>query len=483
MEAVAPMSGLVFLSVLTLTFVYYFRRVGLNLSLTSVALGLIIVIHGPFYWLYSRYWLYKNTWLYDWYSKAALTPTSTDPATPSAYDHLDRLANDPYISTAVHNLDIALTLLFIGVVAGTVAIDFFTRSSPSQFRQSLGQWRNDRLLHGETSLSFISMQAVLILFLCLALVAVYIHYDKPAVVYQYFFSSASEIEKIQWRRSSGGFPYLVAIFLSGVASFLSIFFLFQYKGRSSPMLILSVGFIVLIIFGKLSYLSKAPIIVYIMQIVLSFIVCRTLKLTLENTALLIIVGLLGMAGMVFIANSDLSNFEGAAAFLFYRCFMIPNESLLEYFLVFPNLLPHTLGMDNKFIAALSGSDKLLASYSRVAEAIRGVGGSNTNGLFIADAWAQFKWYGLIAFPLVLGALLRYLDVILIQRLGKRPISIAAMVAGYYGVFIAMTTSLFTSFLTGGLLLILPMVWVWSKLSASRASLEVDYQQKQRVTGE
>jgi hypothetical protein len=450
------MSGLIFIGVLTVTFIFYIHRIGLKLSLTSVGLGLAIAIYGPFYFIYSRYWLFNDTWLYQWY-------VDSIGYSSLAASYYAKLASDPYTSTALRNLDLALSLLFAGFVVGTLAVDFMTKTTPWQFKSCLEKWNRQRFHVDYSSPLIASIQAVSVTIICLGLLGAYIHYDKPAAVYHYFFSNASEAEKIKWRISSGGFPYFWALFLSSIGTFLSIYFISQSRKRGAAAYTASICFIVLILFGKMAYLSKAPALVFVIQLAIAVIVHRTLKPNWMIIASLVLLGLGSMVAMVFVANSELTRLQAALAFLFYRVFMIPNESLLEYFLVFPHRLPHTMGIDNKFIAALVGVEKIPESYFRVAESIRGVGGSTTNGLFIADAWAEFKWWGVVAFPMIFGAILRYTDVLVVKRIGKTPISIAAIVTGYYGVFIALNTSLFTACLTGGLALILPLVWVYSRI--------------------
>jgi oligosaccharide repeat unit polymerase len=435
------------------------------LSLTSVAFGLLVFIHGPFYWLYTRFWLYKDTWFYEWYA------TTTNPGGAggsdiqqhSQYDHLERLAHDPHLPMALHNLDLGLSLLFVGFMVGVTLVDWKTRYFKTVRKESMTRWQTVRFPADQPPILYAGTKWLTAVAVSIILIVVYMQYDKPVIVYNYFFSDASEFQKIEWRITKGGFPYLIALFLSSVASIVSVYFLAEATKGNRYLMCSSILLLVVIAFGKMASLSKAPIIVYTIQLAVTLALFRTLKPSIIAVAILVVVGLGGIILMIFVANGDIGRLQSAFAFLFYRALMIPNESLVEYFLVFPSQIPHTLGFDNKFVAFAFGTETIQQSYYRVSQSIRGVGGSTTNAMFIADSWAQFSWWGLLIFPIVFGALLRYLDVALIRNLGKSSISIAGLVTGYYGVFIAMSTSLSTAFLTGGLLLVLSIAWICDKL--------------------
>jgi oligosaccharide repeat unit polymerase len=460
------MTTWIFIVTWALAFIFYMKRVGINLSLSSVGFGLLLIIHGPFYWIYSRYWLFKESWVYKWYSSAELSvPESKSTA---VYDHLERLSQDSNLKTALLNLDLGLSLLFVGVIAGIWFVDYVTSYTNDDRQRDIEKWGKVPIEANAAPIQFVNIKIIAAISISLVLIIVYLYYDKIEAVQKYFFSSAGEFEKIRWRRAFGGFPYPIALFLSSFSSILSVYLITDAIKRNSTLLIASIVLILLIIFGKMAYLSKAPIVVFLVQLALTAVLLKTLNLNFVTLIKLVSMGLVAMLTMVFVANGDVARIQDAVAFLFYRVFMIPNESLVEYFSVFPSKLSHTLGMDNKFIAAISGQARLDQSYFRVAEIIRGEGGSTTNGMFIADAWAQFGWWGVFSFPILFGALIRYLDVILIRNLGKTPISIAALATGYYGVFIAMNTSIFTASLTGGLLVILPIVWLIDKSTHRRS---------------
>jgi hypothetical protein len=76
---------------------------------------------------------------------------------------------------------------------------------------------------------------------------------------------------------------------------------------------------------------------------------------------------------------------------------------------------------------------------------------------MGDAWAAFGWIGVVGAGLLAGMLLRWIDIQLIVRRGKNVGTLAGLALGHYGIFVSLSTALQTALLTGGLLLVLPLV--------------------------
>jgi hypothetical protein len=72
-------------------------------------------------------------------------------------------------------------------------------------------------------------------------------------------------------------------------------------------------------------------------------------------------------------------------------------------------------------------------------------------LFIADAWADFSYAGVIAYSITAGAICRILDIVFLAR-GKSVIGVAVLGATLVGVLTLLTTALNIALITGGLLL-------------------------------
>lgn len=464
------LTGLIFLASMLYAFWYLLCRLRVNFTLSSVSLLLLIAFHGPAYWFYTRHWIYGGTFLNKLYDSSSGSSRPPDLGVNPAYDHLRRLLTDPAFNDSLAKLDIAMASLIGGIIVGFMFTDWVGGNNRARIHAAISNWESSEL-RPCLEQRWIALAFWLTIATCsIAMALLFIQSGKIHIVYQYFFSSGSEVEKIRWRREHGGFTYSWNLFFSTIAVFGSVYALVEMRFTKLFGWILASSFVMLVIFGKMAYLSKAPIVVYILQMCIAAIIMRSLKVsTLAVFGLAALLGCTTLA-MVFIANSDIGDLVSAATFLFYRIFMIPNESLVEYFLAFPNYLPHTHGLDNRFIAYFLGEPKLLESYWRTAEVIRGVGGSTTTAMFIGDAWAQFAWAGVLVFPLALGCLLRSLDIFLVAKLGKTAASIAGLSLGYYGIFIALSTSLLTALLTGGLLMI-PALVILGSLGLPRGQAE------------
>jgi oligosaccharide repeat unit polymerase len=476
------MTGAIFLASLLFATWFMFERLRVNFTLSSVGLLLLLTFHGPAYWFYTRYWIHGTSFLNKIYDRSAESVASggtssgiLPPTIAPAYDHLARLSGDPAFGASMANLDIAMALLFLGTVLGFFLADRVVGNDQSQISAAIISWQNSRL---SSSLKQRGAKVVfwsLVAICSIALVFLYLQTDKFDLVYRYFFIAGNEVEKIKWRRESGGFSYFWNLFFSTIAIFATVYAINEVRFNKLIGFLFALSFIALIIFGKMAYLSKAPVVVYALQICLAFIIARSLNVSKYAATSLLAILVCGALLMVFVANSSMHGLGNALIFLFYRLLMIPNESLVEYFLAIPNYISHTYGLDNRFIAFASGQPKLLESYWRVAEVLRGVGGSTTTAMFIGDSWAEFSWAGVIIFPIVFGGLLRCLDILLIRKLGKTSASIAGLSLGYYGIFIALSTSLFTALLTGGILMIPFLVIIggfapsWASAKTSAAS--------------
>ena len=72
-------------------------------------------------------------------------------------------------------------------------------------------------------------------------------------------------------------------------------------------------------------------------------------------------------------------------------------------------------------------------------------------LFIADAWADFSYAGVILYSIIAGAICRTLDIAFLAR-GKSVVGVAVLGATLVGVLTLLTTALNIALITGGLLL-------------------------------
>ena len=142
---------------------------------------------------------------------------------------------------------------------------------------------------------------------------------------------------------------------------------------------------------------------------------------------------------------------GILEWLGYRFFEVNNEVVYQTFYVYPHYLPHTWGMNIGLVHALFGSGELLSAHNRVASFF-GSEGATFDSFFIGDAWVDFSYGGVLAMSLVVGFVVKTIDMFVLS-LGKTPLCVALLGSGMYGLFQLQVTSAFTAFLSGGLVLI------------------------------
>jgi hypothetical protein len=298
---------------------------------------------------------------------------------------------------------------------------------------------------------------VILWFIVFGMLAVSIVDGQIGKILNYFDSSESELEKILLRVEKGATPYyLYNLLLSSIAPFLAMIALCaaMNRKRDYSLWFLATSLLGVVLLGKFGTLSKAPPVIFALQIVFLFVLLRGGSLSFGTT-----MGMFLIAAILFgfIVNATIPDIDSIAIliFLYYRVFDIPNEVLLEYFAAIPQSLSHGYGA-GIFPFLRGGSDShYIPAMSSVAELSRSSFISTSNSLFIGDAWAEFGWIGVALFSFIAGVLLFSYDRFAFR--GGRNDEAACLVAGgAYGVVTLMSTALNTALITGGLL-ILPIL--------------------------
>ena len=419
---------------------FLFRYVGLNLSLAGVALSLLLLFHGPAYLYYTRVWG-PDTEFFDQILAAA-------PGEP-----------------VVRNLDLAISCLFVFVCLGIKFADLWMRMSARGMRAAIGAWKAAK--------ASVSVAETRRLWFWLAVVGLGVLVPFLFIDHQlskitgYLSVDLSAQEKVDLRREEGGssfYPYNVL--LSTFAPFLAFSVVAARRLSGRGWKVGGLAFLGLVAIGKMAMLSKAPLAVMILQLAVVIVLCRSLQVRAGVVLGLTSTAILGFAAMALIAIPSLDGLKVVANFLFYRTFMIVNEGLLEYFAAIPYVLHFTWGAKMGWIAEMFSGDPGLPNFWLVSQVHRGELTSTTSVMFLGDAWADWAWFGVTLFPFVFGLVLRAIDIKLIARRGKSVGSIAALALGHFCIFIALTRSLQTMFITGGLLFVLPFCWL---ISGKRAN--------------
>lgn len=419
----------VFISTTVFCFWYIKRRIGFGLSLTCILLSILIFVHGAPMLVYL-YFTGPDTLIFE-----------------AALKSVDRDAVQANVLWAV-------SLLFIFAPAGSeLATIVFQRT----YNRGQRNIREQGLAPTLRSYQLSGLQLNAVWAVAFGMAAVSIIESQPSKIFAYFLSGGSEIEKLLLRREEGGTQfYLYNVVLYSVAPFLVMVTKQNYFGKQAATNINTLAVVIfsLVLLGKFATLSKAPPVIFLLQLLLLRMALKRQKLNLAAIVSLGSAALILFSVTVNYTISDL-DLSDILKFLYYRVFDIPNESLIEYFAAIPATLPHGWGAGIFSFLRSGHSNEWIQTYSAVAEVTRDSLESTSNVLFIGDAWAEFAWPGVISFSVIAGFTVRSIDIYAFRD--GHSDEAACLVAGCsFGVFTMLSTALNTAMVTGGLAL-LPII--------------------------
>ena len=421
------------------------RYIGINFSLSSIFLMLLLLLHSAAYFYYVNVWGPKGGYL-DFFLEAA--------------------RGQPVLPT----LTAALGVMFVLVCVGMRLADLVGGTNGRKMRVDIERWKLPEPYRDAADAPRIALITSLSLILVLIPVAVFD--NQISNVLSYFGSFEREADKIDLRRDLGGSSaYLYNLLASNFLPFVAFCSLASRRASRRPLGPLIWLFLIMVLLSKLALLSKGPVAIFIIQVFVLRKMGSSLQLPVKTLVTIAAVAIGAFIAIVWLVN--LGGYEGDLIedILIYRTLMIPNESLVEYFSAIPYSLDFSWGQQLSWVAGLFRSEPRLPTFWLVGEVHRGSLGSTTTAMFIADAWADFAWFGIVFFSLFSGFYLRSLDIRLLAR-GRPTIwKLGGLALGHFGIYVAMNTSFMTALLTGGLLMVIPFAiwlpkWLGLKHSAS-----------------
>jgi hypothetical protein len=349
---------------------------------------------------------------------------------------------------AVVSLNLSIALMFICVMAGIELVDHLAPCSAQALQKAISSW-NLQPLSERRFKPWPLLFAILVLGLFMAWIS--LKEGHFAILAGFLSISGNEPVKTVYRQQYGGsHVYLYNIVVASIAPMMIIWgALSGWTQRWWPLLIATAFLAATTVLGKLETLSKAPIALFLLQ--LTLVAYLVLRNTI-NWRVAVACGLVTLAifyPIIRIAVPEVDQME-ALSFFYYRAFDVSNQSLLEYFAAFPERIPHTWGADIRPVATIWGLP-YTPSFDIVSRLWRFSGGSTTTAMFIADAWVDFSYFGVIGFSIVVGLICRTIDVVLLTR-GKTVTGVTVLAAAFLGVYNLMISALPTSTLSGGLIL-------------------------------
>lgn len=402
--------------------VYLMFRCERFVSASTMLISFLLLVYGPAYLIYMLWRL----------------PIS-------AVDlQISRSAHFPEITVA---LNLAIALMFVSVTAGIELVNRLMPGAVQSTRHGLKNWSDQPLAKAPSGEMWLMGVGLL-----LTAFMVWVSYREQHlhILLGYLSVPGDEFAKIVYRQQNGGSRvYFYNLVTGTIAPMIIVWAGLVAWGRRSWMLgAVTALLLSATILGKLDTLNKAPIVLFILQLLLVGYLLFRNNLDWRVCLLGVGVAFLIFVPIFLIAIPGMRPSE-AFDFFYYRAFDFSNAALIEYWGAIPWRLDHMWGGNLRVLAAVAGW-KWQPSYDLVSDLWRTTGaGTHTTAMFIADAWTDFSYYGVGTYAVVVGALCRWIDLTFLRE-GKTALAIAILAASFLGIYNLMITALPTSIVTGGM---------------------------------
>jgi hypothetical protein len=418
---------------------YLFFRLRLFLTTTTMLLGWLLLIYGPLFLSYT---------LSSGEPQFLIHRLTGSVGVPHPIFSIIR-TKVPDLDAVITAMNFSVALMYAGIIAGIEAVDRLIPRQIASMRAALANW-NAQTLRDNIGDHRILLSVILALLLLMSFFS--IRENHIATIWHFLSITADDnASRNMFRLLSSGSPsYPYRLILGAVAPMFIIWGLLAGGLSKSWSLLLAASLLfIATLIGKSDTLSKAPPAFFLIQLVLAVLLTFTNRVTWRSA-----LGLACAIALVFYAITRLVMIfpEGAAVLqvIYTRAFESESQSLFENFATFPFVHPYMWGANLRPVATLMGIPYMPA-YSIVAYTWYGNYDVTSPTLFIADAWADFSYAGVILYSLITGAICRSIDAIFLVH-GKTVVAIAVLGAAFIGIFTLLTTALNTALFSGGLLL-------------------------------
>lgn len=343
---------------------------------------------------------------------------------------------------------LSLLLMWAGVIAGIEVARAMAPVMAHEAARVVDGWKGAPLLDRGRANQLLAALGVLV---ALFMLVVFFGFGKQGQLLAFQALETSR-EKQRYRLEMGGQGgYLYQFLVASVAPFLSFLLLLKaFATRRRYLLGAGLLLCAAVFAGKLGTFQKIPWLIYLLQLIIVFQARKRLDIGVGRLLLFAFVVAAGASVAALVAIPELDA-PRILEWLSYRFFEINNEGIYQTFYVYPHYLPHAWGMNIGLIHDLFGSGELVPAYVQVANFFGAVG-ATFDAFFIADAWVDFGYAGVLLTALLVGVVVKIVDIY-ITSLGKTPLAVALIASGTYGLFQLQVNSAFTAFLSGGFVLI------------------------------
>ncbi|WP_036052477.1 hypothetical protein [Bradyrhizobium sp. URHD0069] len=418
--------------------IYLYFRLRLFLTAATMLVGSLLLVYGP---------AYLSFMLSSGEKAMVLERLSGSMGGKSIIFSIIHAAS-PDFGAIVIAMNFAMALMYVGVILGIEIVDRLIPKRIATMQAALTGWNSQPL---KDNVGGSRMLLVVIASLAVFLAWASFKENHVGTIKAFLSITGDETGRAAYRLNYGGSPnYLYRLILGAVAPMLVVWGLLSSWVNRSWILFVAASLLFLaVMIGKFETLSKAPPAFFLIQLVVAGLLVFRNKLTWRSGLGALFALILVFYLIIRFTMSAYDNF-GALGFLYYRVFEVPSESVLETFSAFPFRYPHTWGANIRPLAMIMGLDYTPA-YTIISQLWHNTKDVTSNALFIADAWVDFSYAGVIVYSMLAGAICRSIDAIYLVN-GKTALGIAVMAAAFVGVFTLLVSALNTALLSGGLLL-------------------------------
>ena len=421
--------------------IYLFLRLRLFVTTTTMLVGSLLLIYGP---LFLTYTLSSGEpqFLIHGLSRGDFTTLHPHPI----FAIIKAKVSD--IDSVIVAMNFSVALMYAGVIAGIEAVDRIVPRRIEAMRTALANWKGPAL-QDDRDANRVLLIAVLALFAFM--LAVSISENQVGKIWTFLsLTGPDNTERNAFRLHFAGSPnYYYRLILGAIAPMFIIWgILAGWLRKSWPLLIASSLLFIVTFVGKADTLSKAPPAFFLIQLALAAALILTNRISWRvaiggGCVIALVLYATTRLIMVFPEGTDI------LSVVYFRVFEATNQALLENFAVFPAVHPFLWGAGIRPVAMLIGVP-FMPTYSIVAHTWYGTYDVTSPALFIADAWADFSYLGVVVYSVFAGVVCRSVDAVFLAR-GKSIVGIAVLDAAFLGVFTLLITALNTALLSGGLL--------------------------------
>lgn len=281
-----------------------------------------------------------------------------------------------------------------------------------------------------------------------------------------FISLQGQTDEIARIRGTvgGSHLYLYNLLLYQIAPFLSLMLLLRPARRLPLYTALRYGFIGIVVLGKAAMLNRSGLVLYLTQLLLVKALLKDNRLRFGR-----LVGVVALVAiLVFPAFyhylGDLPIGRFITVYFLDRVFMAPYYGMINYFSLYPDLAPHALGRNISVINWFwYHGEAYTPPMVRFAQEAGNIYGSFNAG-FVAEAWADFGYWGVFVTSLIAGSVAAMADFVVFGDGVKTREAAAILTCVVFGVLTLSATATQTALFSGGFALI-PLIGAFLKLLA------------------